>query len=57
MRVNLILIAFIAFLGLTACNSQNSKVTAQNNKAEKIEETDSNKDKTPILVELFTSEG
>lgn len=57
MKTKFILIAMITFLGLMSCDSENTTVTAQNDKAENVKETLSKTHNTPILVELFTSEG
>ncbi len=53
-----LIITVLMFISIfAACSLENTKATAKSEKFETEEAAISNKEKTPVLVELFTSEG
>ncbi|MEZ5426237.1 MAG: DUF1223 domain-containing protein [Pyrinomonadaceae bacterium] len=57
MKTQFFILAIVALLIFGACSFENGTVTAESNEGAKTETPTDAKGKTPVLVELFTSEG
>lgn len=57
MKNSILLILCGFLLVLTACYADNKSASFHQNKSEKKKKLISEADRTPVLVELFTSEG